>query len=166
MLLSCTTQNCVDSTTIVANIATIIGAFSIVVAVFSFFKNKVNKKHVKFTIKEIINACEADSKFLLLIENRTDKNFYITQIMLHNKNCVYSAKEIYSPYAKIYNLTDLEPIKVSAFECLNASPVFEIEKSEIAKNAKVIIQTTTGNKITLKVFDILNPKETDNSKPD
>ena len=158
MLLSCTVQCYIDITTIAANVATIISASFVVTAVIYFFKNLVKKKNVKFILKEIMED-EEDSRFFFRIENYTDKNFYITQIKLDNINYIYEAKEIYQCHPKIYNLTDFEPISISAFECLNISPTFEIKKSQIHKKAKLIIQATLGKEITLNVFKILRKKE-------
>ena len=142
------TESCFS---IFASLATILGAGFAIGACVRFFKNLVNKNNVRFILDEIMEEDDESLKLLLRIENHTDKSFFITQIDLINRHNSYSAKECYRVSPQIYNLRSLKPIQLSAFECIKISPIFQLEKSKIDRNAKLVIQTTAGKNINLLV---------------
>lgn len=155
-MLSCSFEKIVTWTAFISNCITILGVLSIIMTLYFLYRNRLTKKHIGVMVKEIIKESDEysdeDSKIFLRIENYTDKNFYISKIELLNEHHIYTAKEIHAVFSRAYDLIDLRPVPLRPFECLNLTLLFEVEKSTIHKDSKLIIHTTLKKTLQYNIF--------------
>lgn len=145
-------------TSLLANIATILGAVSVITAVFVLMKNRLSKRTLKidFTLinNSILNTDLRTFTFDCDISNFTDKEFFITKIILQIENNDYELqhyKNAAFPHVPLaYEIKNL-PIashEAKTLRCFIDVPV----KTKVPKRAKVKIYSTERNLILPVIF--------------
>lgn len=147
-------QSWINWTSLLANIATILGATSVIFVAISLFRNRISIRKLKIKIKLNELRYHDKTRIRLPIEidflNFTDKEFSINRVALM-LNQEYFLLEDYVVFSNIVDNREIKNIFVIPHESLTIAGYFEFANDAKIPNQTQLIIYTTQKKLVYKI---------------